>query len=131
MNKNTKQGVFFRTCYLLIQLLIVFFTCSADASPFCAAVPGLPRECIYVDTRECSKRAGQLGGACEINPDEIDLPVGIGKYCLINSSRVIQCIFPDRVSCASSAGSDGGICVDSSPEDNQPDPFHEDKNRTY
>lgn len=131
MDNNSMQGDLLRICYVLLSVVVLFFAGSTAASPFCVAVPGLPRECIYSDTRECSKRAIQLGGSCDINSDEVDLPVGIGKYCLVNSSRVIQCIFPDRLSCAISAGNDGAICVDSSPEDSQPDPFREDTNRTY
>ncbi|HEU5048438.1 MAG TPA: hypothetical protein VFT64_11425 [Rickettsiales bacterium] len=101
------------------------------ASPFCVSVQGMTPECIYTDVMECRQRAQQLNGLCTPNNAEFHLQPGIGKYCLVYSSRVSNCIYHDRNSCDAEAARNGAVCMESPSSEVQPDPYHQDPNSKY
>jgi hypothetical protein len=88
-------------------------------------------ECSYYDARECRKRAAQLAGVCAANPDELKLQPGVGKYCLVQSSRVSMCNYADRTSCDNEAVRQGAVCVEFPSGGVQPNPYRLDPNSKY
>ncbi len=102
-----------------------------SAAPFCVSVTGLPDQCMYYDTAQCSARATQLGGVCTANPAELKVTGGSGRYCLVDSNRVAQCTYPDRDTCTADASRKGAICVDSLIVGVQPNLFMSNPEQRY
>ncbi len=101
------------------------------AAPFCVETQGVAPSCIYVDATQCRLRAEQLKGQCVPNPDEMALATGTGKYCTVDSSRVVQCLYADRTSCENEARKQGAACIESVPKEIQKNPYQLDPNRKY
>lgn len=120
--------------YTYIVLLGAAFATYAPAllaAPFCVTKQGLPLDCNYYDAVQCRNRAQQLSAVCTVNEAEITLQPGIGKYCVVNSSRVSMCSYTDRTTCDSDAMRSGGVCVDFPGKKVQPNPYDIDPNSKY
>lgn len=80
-------------------------------APFCVQSQSVPPQCIYVDAASCAKRAGQLGGSCTANPNELQITSGFTEYCVLDNTRIAQCIYSSLDSCSAEASRRHGICV--------------------
>lgn len=114
--------------FLLLALLPIFYAQALQAAPFCVQVQGIPPECIYDDAVQCRKRAAELGGLCAPNAAEITIPAGTGRYCIVDSNRIVQCNYVDRTSCNNDAVRGGGACMEAPNQGVQPDPYRQDPN---
>jgi hypothetical protein len=85
------------------------------AAPFCVDVTGLPRQCLYVDPTLCQTAAFHQGGQCDVNPEEMSVPVSTMQYCLVEATNIVLCHYPDRASCVNDAMRRGGACVAATP----------------
>src|SRR5262245_38627424 len=107
----------------------IFYALPSYAAPFCVQTQTAPVQCEYVDAAACRKRANELQAICVANPAELKLTPGIGKYCLVDSSRISQCIYTDRTSCEQDAARANGVCIENTTENVQQDPYQSDPNR--
>lgn len=110
MSRMIKRAVF------IAALLALLVPAEAEAAPFCVQYRGMQPQCIYHDITTCKRESIQVAAACVINDQEIRLPKDDKRFCLINSSRVIQCIYPDPDSCNSEAAKSDGICAATFPD---------------
>jgi hypothetical protein len=106
--------------------LAVLLSPPALAAPFCIKSQVLPPQCIYVDARQCDREAQRQGAVCSVNPAELALTPGNGKYCVVTSSRISVCAYADRATCARDAALQQGTCTDAPPRiagAGVPDPY--------
>ena len=115
----------------LLTLSAICVAASVQAAPFCTEVTGIPSECIYVDAKECSVRATQLGGRCVANPAELKVPAGAGRFCLVDSNRSVLCAYPDYDSCQDEAQRRGEVCLDTLVQGVQKDIYQTQPGRRY
>jgi hypothetical protein len=116
---------------LLALFVIVSIPCAGDAATFCLQIRGIPPQCEYADAAQCRKRANELQAVCVVNTAEITLPEGIGRFCVVDSSRTAQCLYNDRTSCETEATRANAVCIDNSPIGTQPDPHQSNPGRSY
>jgi len=120
-----------------ISLLMALFLTSlgfaapVQAAAFCLRLPGGQPQCLYDDATECRRRAEQLFGLCTANPDILTIIPSNGKYCVVSSGHSVQCAYPDRGSCDREAKRSNSVCIDSTQQQEQPDPHRETPNRPY
>lgn len=102
------------------------------AAPFCVQAQGIPPECYYDDASQCRKRAAELKGLCVANRAELAVTAfGAGKYCMVDSHRIVQCIYIDRASCDADAARHDAACIDAPVDAVQPDLYKQEPNRKY
>lgn len=85
---------------------------SAFAAPFCIRDQAMTPQCIYADPASCEKEAQRLNAVCTINPREVTLPRGVGRYCMVTSALAALCMYTDRESCSLDAARHKGVCTD-------------------
>jgi hypothetical protein len=109
----------------LMRVLLLAIPVPASAAPFCVETQAVPPQCIYYDANSCSQRAGQLGGLCSVNENELHLTPSIGHYCLVTAGMASQCIYADQNTCAQDAQRQQGACVlaPNRPESPAVDPY--------
>lgn len=85
---------------------------SAIAAPFCLAIPNGTPQCMYYDGAACAADANRQNGSCDVNPDEVHLPVSrIGEYCLVMPNGSSVCGYADGNQCAHDALMQKGACA--------------------
>lgn len=114
-----------------LGLVLALYAHPLLAAPFCVESQGIPPECIYVDAGQCRQRAHEQKGLCVVNPDELTIGTGTGKYCLVDSSRIVQCNYSDFTSCDAEAKKQGAVCIETVTSNIQRDPYQLDPNRKY
>ncbi len=110
---------------------IILYAPALHAAPFCVEKQGMPAECNFYDAVECRKRSEQVSGVCSVNPAEIRLQPGVGKYCVVDSNHVSMCQYADRTSCDNDAVRYGAVCIEYPSADVQPNPYRIDPNSKY
>src|SRR3954454_7168876 len=84
---------------LAIALLMGLPALTAEAAPFCIRSQVLPPQCIYQDAQQCDREAQRQGAVCSINPAELRVTPGNGRFCVVTSSRISNCSYGDRTTC--------------------------------
>jgi hypothetical protein len=121
------QRILIMSRMTLLTLVVAILPSTATfAAPFCA-VFWFSRQCLYYNVESCQRAAGN-SGACVINQDEFQPPLGSGNapFCVVRVARVpflldgvppdltaagTQCYYYDAASCSQAAASSGGACV--------------------
>lgn len=104
--------------FFAATLLMTWPVWATDA-PFCVEIPGLEPQCLYYDPAQCRQYANQLSGFCSVNINTVNLPAGVGNFCLVLATQTAECIYPDLQSCDQIARANNGLCV-RSPERRAP-----------
>jgi len=113
---------------LLTLVAAILTSTSAFAAPFCAFFWN-GKQCLYYKIETCQRTAGN-SGACVINQDEFQQPMGWGSapFCVVRGPPApflqfldgsppdvtavgTQCYYYDVASCSEAAASSGGACV--------------------
>jgi hypothetical protein len=99
----------------------------AAAAPFCVESMALPPQCLYFDAASCQQRAGQLGGNCIANPDELTVRGEQGRYCVVSSTHAVSCIYEDQGACMTEAKHEQSVCVEAQGRPEAPgiDPYRD------
>ncbi len=95
------------------RFLIVFLAAlacqSASAAPFCALY-GWGRQCLYPDLDSCLNSVDEAV-ECVVNEDEIKLPFGDAKYCVVSPYAATQCLYDNEDDCRMAAKANGALCM--------------------
>lgn len=101
--------------FIIFSLMVLPFTSSGWAAPFCVASQSLPLQCQYYDIKVCLQDAEKIKAQCKVNPEEVDLEASNGRFCLIKSYGAPDCIYSDFSSCNKNNTNRDGLCQDSRP----------------
>lgn len=109
-------------CGVLLAGLLVT---PALAAPFCIRNQVIPPQCLYYDPQQCQHEAQRQNAECVVNPTEMQLTAGYGKYCVVTSGGVSNCNYTDQNTCIRVANQQSGACT-LAPTDQPfqaPDPY--------